>query len=312
MKNIQQAIRDLASKKNAVILAHYYQRAEIQDVADFIGDSLALAQKAAQTNADILVMCGVHFMAETAKILCPNKKVLIPDSTAGCSLADSCKAEDLAAWKKQHPDYQVVSYVNTSAAVKALTDVVVTSSNALKIVNHLPKDAKILFGPDQNLGAYINSVTGRNMELWNGCCHVHSRFSVEALLNLKQQYPNAKVLAHPECKQIILNLADVIGSTQAILNYVRQHPEEKDFIVVTESGILHEMRKACPEANLIPVPPEMTEGVGCSCNECEYMRQNTLEKLYECLLNESNEVIVPEEVAEKAVKPIQKMLDWSK
>ena len=312
MKNIQQAIRDLASKKNAVILAHYYQRAEIQDVADFIGDSLALAQKAAQTNADILVMCGVHFMAETAKILCPNKKVLIPDSTAGCSLADSCKAEDLAAWKKLHPDYQVVSYVNTSAAVKALTDVVVTSSNALKIVNHLPENAKILFGPDQNLGAYINSVTGRNMELWNGCCHVHSRFSVEALLNLKQQYPNAKVLAHPECKQIILNLADVIGSTQAILNYVRQHPEEKDFIVVTESGILHEMRKACPEANLIPVPPEMTEGVGCSCNECEYMRQNTLEKLYECLLNESNEVIVPEEVAEKAVKPIQKMLDWSK
>lgn len=312
MKNIQQAIRDLASKKNAVILAHYYQRAEIQDVADFIGDSLALAQKAAQTNADILVMCGVHFMAETAKILCPNKKVLIPDSTAGCSLADSCKAEDLAAWKLQHPDYQVVSYVNTSAAVKALTDVVVTSSNALKIVNHLPENAKILFGPDQNLGAYINSVTGRNMELWNGCCHVHSRFSVEALLNLKQQYPNAKVLAHPECKQIILNLADVIGSTQAILNYVRQHPEEKDFIVVTESGILHEMRKACPEANLIPVPPEMTEGVGCSCNECEYMRQNTLEKLYECLLNESNEVIVPEEVAKKAVKPIQKMLDWSK
>lgn len=312
MKNIQHAIRDLASKKNAVILAHYYQRAEIQDVADFIGDSLALAQKAAQTNADILVMCGVHFMAETAKILCPNKKVLIPDSTAGCSLADSCKAEDLAAWKLQHPDYQVVSYVNTSAAVKALTDVVVTSSNALKIVNHLPENAKILFGPDQNLGAYINSVTGRNMELWNGCCHVHSRFSVEALLNLKQQYPNAKVLAHPECKQIILNLADVIGSTQAILNYVRQHPEEKDFIVVTESGILHEMRKACPEANLIPVPPEMTEGVGCSCNECEYMRQNTLEKLYECLLNESNEVIVPEEVAKKAVKPIQKMLDWSK
>ena len=312
MKNIQQAIRDLASKKNAVILAHYYQRAEIQDVADFIGDSLALAQKAAQTNADILVMCGVHFMAETAKILCPNKKVLIPDSTAGCSLADSCKAEDLAAWKLQHPDYQVVSYVNTSAAVKALTDVVVTSSNALKIVNHLPENAKILFGPDQNLGAYINSVTGRNMELWNGCCHVHSRFSVEALLNLKQQYPNAKVLAHPECKQIILNLADVIGSTQASLNYVRQHPEEKDFIVVTESGILHEMRKACPEANLIPVPPEMTEGVGCSCNECEYMRQNTLEKLYECLLNESNEVIVPEEVAKKAVKPIQKMLDWSK
>lgn len=309
---IQEQIRELAKQKNAIILAHYYQRAEIQNVADFIGDSLALAQKAAQTDADILVMCGVHFMAETAKILCPNKKVLIPDPTAGCSLADSCKAEDLAAWKLQHPDYQVVSYVNTSAAVKALTDVVVTSSNALKIVNHLPEDAKILFGPDQNLGAYINSVTGREMELWNGCCHVHSRFSVEALLNLKQQYPNAKVLAHPECKQIILNLADVIGSTQAILNYVKQHPAEKDFIVVTESGILHEMRKACPEANLIPVPPEVTEGVGCSCNECEFMRQNTLQKLYDCLLNESNEVIVPEEVAAQAVKPIQKMLDWSK
>lgn len=309
---IQEQIRELAKQKNAIILAHYYQRAEIQDVADFIGDSLALAQKAAQTDADILVMCGVHFMAETAKILCPNKKVLIPDPTAGCSLADSCKAEDLAAWKLQYPDYQVVSYVNTSAAVKALTDVVVTSSNALKIINHLPEDAKILFGPDQNLGAYINSVTGREMELWNGCCHVHSRFSVEALLNLKQQYPNAKVLAHPECKQIILNLADVIGSTQAILNYVKQHPAEKDFIVVTESGILHEMRKACPEANLIPVPPEVTEGVGCSCNECEFMRQNTLQKLYDCLLNESNEVIVPEEVAAQAVKPIQKMLDWSK
>ena len=309
---IQDQIRELAKQKNAIILAHYYQRAEIQDVADFIGDSLALAQKAAQTDADILVMCGVHFMAETAKILCPNKKVLIPDPTAGCSLADSCKAEDLAAWKAQHPDYQVVSYVNTSAAVKALTDVVVTSSNALKIVNHLPKDAKILFGPDQNLGAYINSVTGREMALWNGCCHVHSRFSVEALLNLKQQYPQAKVLAHPECKQVILNLADVIGSTQAILNYVKQHPAEKDFIVVTESGILHEMRKACPEANLIPVPPEVTEGVGCSCNECEYMRQNTLQKLYDCLLNESNEVIVPADIAAKAVKPIQKMLAWSK
>ncbi|MBR0297107.1 MAG: quinolinate synthase NadA [Paludibacteraceae bacterium] len=309
---IQEQIRELAKQKNAIILAHYYQRAEIQDVADFIGDSLALAQKAAQTDADILVMCGVHFMAETAKILCPNKKVLIPDPTAGCSLADSCKAEDLAAWKTQHPDYQVVSYVNTSAAVKALTDVVVTSSNALKIVNHLPEDAKILFGPDQNLGAYINSVTGREMELWNGCCHVHSRFSVEALLNLKQQYPQAKVLAHPECKQVILNLADVIGSTQAILNYVKQHPAEKDFIVVTESGILHEMRKACPEANLIPVPPEVTEGVGCSCNECEFMRQNTLQKLYDCLLNESNEVIVPADIAAQAVKPIQKMLEWSK
>ena len=309
---VSEQIRALCAQKNAIILAHYYQRPEIQDVADFIGDSLALAQKAAQTQADILVMCGVHFMAETVKILCPTKKVQIPDPTAGCSLADSCKAEDLAAWKTQHPEHQIVSYVNTSAAVKALTDVVVTSSNALKIINHFPTDAKILFGPDHNLGNYINSVTGRNMDLWSGCCHVHSRFSVEALIALRQQYPHAKVLAHPECKQVILNLSDVIGSTQAILNHVKTHPEEHDFIVVTESGILHEMRKACPEANLIPVPPEMTEGVGCSCNECEYMRQNTLDKLLDCLLNETNEVIVPPEIAAQAVKPIQKMLDWSK
>jgi quinolinate synthase len=309
---IAKQIRDLCAQKNAIILAHYYQRPEIQEVADFIGDSLALAQKAAQTDADILVVCGVHFMAETAKILCPDKKVLIPDPTAGCSLADSCKATDLAAWKAAHPEYKVVSYVNTSAAVKALTDVVVTSSNALKIVNHLPADEKILFGPDQNLGNYVNSVTGRKMELWNGACHVHSRFSVEALIDLKKQFPDAKVLAHPECKQIILNLADVIGSTAAILNYVKVHLEQKNFIVVTESGILHEMRKACPNANLIPVPPEMTEGVGCSCNECEFMRQNTLEKLLSCLLNESNEVFVPEDIAAKAIQPIQKMLDWSK
>ena len=309
---ITDQIRTLCAQKNAIILAHYYQRPEIQEVADFIGDSLALAQKAAQTDASILVVCGVHFMAETAKILCPNKKVLIPDPTAGCSLADSCQAADLAAWKAQHPDHTIVSYVNTSAAVKALTDVVVTSSNALKIVNKLPADAKILFGPDQNLGNYVNSVTGRNMELWNGACHVHSRFSVEALIALKQQYPNAKVLAHPECKKVILNLSDVIGSTAAILNYVKAHPEEHDFIVVTESGILHEMRKACPDANLIPVPPEMTEGVGCSCNECEYMRQNTLEKLLACLQNESNEVFVPADIAAKAILPIQKMLDWSK
>lgn len=310
--DIQQQIRALCAEKNAIILAHYYQRPEIQEVADFIGDSLALAQKAAKTDADILVVCGVHFMAETAKILCPDKKVLLPDPTAGCSLADSCKAEDLATWKAAHPEHTIVSYVNTSAAVKALTDVVVTSSNALKIVNRLPQDAKILFAPDKNLGNYVNSVTGRNMDLWDGCCHVHSRFSVEALLALKQQYPNAKVLAHPECKQIILNLADEIGSTQALLNFVKNHPEQHDFIVVTESGILHEMRKACPQANLIPVPPEMTEGVGCSCNECEYMRQNTLEKLMACLQNETNEVQVPVDIAAKALLPIQKMLDWSK
>lgn len=310
--DIVKEIRRLCTEKNAIIMAHYYQRPEIQDVADFIGDSLALAQQAAKTNADIIVMCGVHFMAETAKILCPDKKVLIPEPEAGCSLADSCRAEDLLVWKQQHLDYQVVSYVNTSAAVKALTDVVVTSSNALKIVNQLPADAKILFGPDQNLGNYINSLTGRHMELWQGACHVHSRFSAEALLRLKQQYPNAKVLAHPECKQVILNLSDVIGSTQALLNYVRAHEDERQFIIATESGILHEMRKACPNVEFLPVPPEVTEGVGCSCNECEYMRMNTLEKLYACLRDESNEVFVPQDIAEKAVLPIRKMLEMSK
>lgn len=310
--DIVKEIRRLCTEKNAIIMAHYYQRPEIQDVADFIGDSLVLAQQAAKTNADIIVMCGVHFMAETAKILCPDKKVLIPKPEAGCSLADSCRAEDLLVWKQQHPDYQVVSYVNTSAAVKALTDVVVTSSNALKIVNQLPADAKILFGPDQNLGNYINSLTGRHMELWQGACHVHSRFSAEALLRLKQQYPNAKVLAHPECKQVILNLSDVIGSTQALLNYVRAHEDERQFIIATESGILHEMRKACPNVEFLPVPPEVTEGVGCSCNECEYMRMNTLEKLYACLRDESNEVFVPQDIAEKAVLPIRKMLEMSK
>ena len=287
--NIVEEIRSLCREKNAIIMAHYYQRPEIQDVADFVGDSLALAQVAAKTDADIIVMCGVHFMAETAKILCPDKKVLIPAPEAGCSLADSCKAEDLAAWKAEHPDHLVVSYVNTSAAVKALTDVVVTSSNALKIVKQLPTDKPILFGPDQNLGGYINSMTGRKMALWNGGCHVHARFSVEAILSLKQQYPEAKVLAHPECKAIVLQNADVIGSTQALLNYAKTHPEQKRFIVATESGILHEMQKACPDVEFIPVPPELTERVGgcdaqpianqCGCNECEYMRMNTLQNV---------------------------------
>ena len=302
-------------------MAHYYQRPEIQDVADFIGDSLALAQVAAKTNADIIVMCGVHFMAETAKILCPDKKVLIPEPAAGCSLADSCKAEDLAAWKAEHPDHLVVSYVNTSAAVKALTDVVVTSSNALKIVKQLPEDKPILFGPDQNLGGYINSMTGRKMDLWNGGCHVHARFSVEAILSLKQQYPDTKVLAHPECKAIVLQNADVIGSTQALLNYAKEHPEQKRFIVATESGILHEMQKSCPEVEFIPVPPELTERVEdgtaqpianhCGCNECEYMRMNTLQKLYDCLHNETNEVFVDEAIAQEAIRPIQRMLEMS-
>ena len=302
-------------------MAHYYQRPEIQDVADFVGDSLALAQVAAKTDADIIVMCGVHFMAETAKILCPDKKVLIPAPEAGCSLADSCKAEDLAAWKAEHPDHLVVSYVNTSAAVKALTDVVVTSSNALKIVKQLPEDKPILFGPDQNLGGYINSMTGRKLDLWNGGCHVHARFSVEAILSLKQQYPDTKVLAHPECKAIVLQNADVIGSTQALLNYAKEHPEQKRFIVATEAGILHEMQKACPDVEFIPVPPELTERVGgcdaqpianqCGCNECEYMRMNTLQKLYDCLRNESNEIVVDESIAKDAIRPIQRMLEMS-
>ena len=332
MNNLSEQIRTLCQEKNAIIMAHYYQRPEIQDVADFVGDSLALAQVAAKTDADIIVMCGVHFMAETAKILCPGKKVLIPAPEAGCSLADSCKAADLAAWKAAHPDHMVVSYVNTSAAVKALTDVVVTSSNALKIVKQLPEDKPILFGPDQNLGGYINRMTGRKMDLWNGGCHVHARFSEEALLTLKAQYPNAKVLAHPECKATILQHADVIGSTQALLNYAISHSSSErpisnseashsQYIVVTESGILHEMQKACPEAHFIPVPAEIDnttpsyttlhKSTQTKCNECEYMRMCTLQNLRDCLLNENNEVIVDEEIAKDAIRPIQRMLEMS-
>ena len=341
MNNLSEQIRQLCQEKNAIIMAHYYQRPEIQDIADFVGDSLALAQVAAKTDADIIVMCGVHFMAETAKILCPDKKVLIPAPEAGCSLADSCKAADLAAWKTAHPDHLVVSYVNTSAAVKALTDVVVTSSNALKIVKQLPEDKPILFGPDQNLGGYINRMTGRTMDLWNGGCHVHARFSEEALLQLKEQYPHAKVLAHPECKATILQHADVIGSTQALLDYAivnsslerpisdtqypisdTQYPiSDIRFIVATESGILHEMQKACPEATFIPVPAEIDNttpsyttlhhSTQSKCNECEYMRMCTLQNLYDCLLNESNEIVVEEAIAKDAIRPIQRMLEMS-
>ena len=314
---LSEQIRTLCKEKNAIIMAHYYQRPEIQDVADFVGDSLALAQLAAKTDADIIVMCGVHFMAETAKILCPSKKVLIPEPAAGCSLADSCKAEDLAAWKAAHPNHMIVSYVNTSAAVKALTDVVVTSSNALKIVNQLPDNQSILFGPDQNLGGYINRMTGRTMDLWNGGCHVHARFSEEALLQLKTQYPDAPVLAHPECKATILQHADVIGSTQALLNYAISHSSSERpissseashirYIVVTESGILHEMQKSCPEIDFIPVPAE-----GGGCNECEYMRMCTLQNLHDCLQNESNEIHVDESIAKDAIRPIQRMLEMS-
>ena len=320
--NIVEEIRRLCREKNAIIMAHYYQRPEIQDVADVIGDSLALAQQAAKTDADIIVMCGVHFMAETAKILCPNKRVLIPEPTAGCSLADSCKADDLKAWKEAHPEHMVVSYVNTSAAVKALTDVVVTSSNALKIVEQLPQDKPILFGPDQNLGGYINKMTGRKMELWNGGCHVHARFSEEGLLQLKEQYPNAKVLAHPECKPSILQHADVIGSTQALLNYAISHSSSErpisnseasyvQYIVATESGILHEMQKACPEVEFIPVPAVMEDMTKCNCNECEYMRMISLEKLLNCIRYEIGEIFVNQQVADDAVVSIQRMLEMS-
>ena len=307
---IKDEIRQLCREKNAIIMAHYYTRPEIQDVADFIGDSLALAQKATTVDADIIVMCGVHFMGETMKILCPDKKVLIPDMAAGCSLADSCKAEDLAKFKAEHPEHMVVSYVNTSAAVKALTDVVVTSSNARKIVEQLPQDAKIIFGPDKNLGNYINSVTGRDMLLWDGACHVHSRFSLEALLDLKKKNPDAPVLAHPECKGVILTQANKIGSTKALLDFAISSPQKR-FIVVTESGILHEMQKSCPGKEFIPVPPEATETVGCHCNECEYMRLNTLEKLLACLQTEQPEIIIDSELATKALKPIRLMLEMS-
>ena len=309
-KELSAAIRQLCKEKNAVIFAHYYTRPEIQEIADFIGDSLALAQQATRVHADILVMCGVHFMGETMKILCPEKKVLVPDMAAGCSLADSCNAQDLALFKAQHPDHMVVSYVNTTADVKALTDVVVTSSNAKKIIDQLPKDAKIIFGPDYNLGNYINSVTGREMLLWNGACHVHSRFSLEALLQLKKENPGVEVLAHPECKAPILAQSDVIGSTKALLEHTIKS-SAKRFIIATESGILFEMQRACPDKQFIPVPPEMTEGVGCSCNECEYMRMNTLEKVYNCLLNESPEMHVNKETARKAVSSINRMLEMS-
>lgn len=303
--DLKSEIRKLCKEKNAVIMAHYYTEGVIQDVADFVGDSLALAQKAATTEADIIVMCGVHFMGETNKILCPNKKVLVPDLNATCSLAESCPADKFEKFVKEHPGYTVISYVNTTAATKAVTDVVVTSSNARQIVESLPKDEKIIFGPDQNLGNYINSITGRNMLLWNGACHIHEKFSVEKIIELKKLHPDAKVLAHPECKGAVLKLADVVGSTAALLKYA-VNSEEKEFIVATESGILHEMKKSCPNKTFIPAPPNDST---CACNECNYMRMITLEKLYNTLKYEWPEIIVDEEVAIKAVKPIHKMLE---
>ncbi|WP_291587564.1 quinolinate synthase NadA [Bacteroides sp.] len=307
MNELIKAINELKKEKNAVILGHYYQKGEIQDIADYVGDSLALAQWAAKTKADIIVMCGVHFMGETAKVLCPEKKVLVPDMNAGCSLADSCPADQFTQFVKEHPGYTVISYVNTTAAVKAVTDVVVTSTNAKQIVESFPKDEKIIFGPDRNLGNYINSVTNRQMLLWDGACHVHEQFSVEKILELKAQYPDAIVLAHPECKSTVLKLADVVGSTAALLKYAVNSSEQR-FIVATESGILHEMQKKCPEKTFIPAPPNDST---CACNECSFMRLNTLEKLYECLKHESPEIQVDPEIAEKAVKPIKRMLEIS-
>ena len=305
-------IKALKAEKNAVILAHYYTLGEIQDIADFVGDSLALAQKAAKSEADIIVMCGVHFMGETCKILCPNKKVLVPDLAAGCSLADSCPAADFGAFVKEHPGYTVLSYVNTTAAVKYYTDIVVTSGNALKIVNSLPKEEKIIFAPDCNLGSYINAVTGREMLLWDGACHVHEQFSVDAILKLKAEHPEAQVLVHPECKRPVVLLADKVGSTAVLLKHAVES-DCQEFIVATESGILHEMMKQAPEKTFIPVPPEVSEGsVGCSCNECAYMRLNTLEKLYACLKDETPEIQVDENIIERAKLPIDRMLELSK
>lgn len=300
-------IRRMAKEKNAIIMAHYYTQPEIQDIADFVGDSLALAQQAARTDADIIVMCGVHFMGETNKILCPEKKVLVPDLNASCSLAESCPADEFGEFVKAHPGHTVISYVNTTAAVKALTDIVVTSGNAMKVVNSLPKDEKIVFGPDRNLGNYINSVTGRQMVLWNGACHVHEKFSLEKILALKAAHPDAKILVHPECKGPIVKVADKVGSTAALLKF-SQEDSATEFIVATESGILHKMQQACPQKVFLPAPPNDST---CACNECNFMKLITMEKLYNCLKYEWPEIEVEQQVAEKAVKCINRMLELS-
>ena len=297
----------LRKEKNAIILAHYYQEAEIQDVADFVGDSLALAQWAAKTTADIIVLCGVHFMGETAKILSPNKRVFIPDLKAGCSLADSCPAPEFEKFIANNPGHTVISYVNTTAAVKALTDIVVTSTNARQIVESLPEDEKIIFGPDKHLGDYINKITGRNMLLWDGVCHVHAQFSLEKILDLKREHPQALILAHPECPAYLLEVSDHVGSTSSILKFATQSLN-KEFIVATEAGILHQMQKDNPDKIFIPAPPE---DATCACNECFYMKMNTLEKLYLCLKNEQPEIFVEEEVRVKSVKSIERMLEIS-
>jgi quinolinate synthase len=300
-------IQALKKEKNAVILAHYYQVPEIQDIADYIGDSLQLSQQAAQTDADIIVFAGVHFMAETAKILSPSKKVLLPDLEAGCSLAASAPEKEFSDFVKQHPDHKVITYINCTAAVKTWSDVIVTSSNAVKIVESFPKDQKLIFAPDKNLGAYINGLTGRNMLLWDGACEVHETIRTESIIQLKQQHPDAKLIAHPECKQPVLILADYIGSTSAMLDFTAKDSCTK-FIVATETGIVHQMQKLSPEKEFIVVPSDET----CSCNDCPYMKLNTLEKLYLCMLHEKPEITLPDDVIEKARKPIVRMLELSK
>ncbi len=306
--DLREEILRLKKERNAIIMAHYYQREEIQQLADHIGDSLALAQMAAKTDAPVIILCGVHFMGETAKILSPEKTVIVPDLSAGCSLADSCPADEFERFVGEHPDHTVISYVNTSAAVKAVTDIVVTSSNAKEIVGSLPEDEKIIFGPDRNLGNYINSITGREMLLWDGACHVHEKFSIEKLLDLKRQHGDAKILVHPECPKPIRLVADKVGSTQALLNFAVED-DSQEFIVCTESGILFEMQRRCPNKTFIPAPPE--DGT-CACNECEYMKLITLEKLYNSLKFMAPEIVVDEQIAERAVRPIQRMLDISR
>lgn len=309
-ETLKAEILKLKKDKKAVVLAHYYVDGALQDIADYVGDSLALAQKAAEAckDARIVVMCGVNFMGETVKVLCPDKKVLVPDNAAGCSLADSCPAADFEAFVKAHPDHTVISYVNTSVEVKALSDVLVTSGNARKIVESFPADAKLIFGPDRNLGSYINSVSGRNMLLWDGACHVHERFSAENIIKLKEEHPDAPVLVHPECKRPVVLLADKVGSTAVLLKYALESDKD-EFIVATESGILHQMRKGAPNKRFIPVPPVDST---CGCNDCSYMKLNTLEKLRDCLINEAPEVTVAPDLAEKALRPINRMLELSK
>lgn len=308
-EQLVERIDALKKQKKAVVLAHYYQQGPVQDIADYIGDSLALAQYASTLkDVDIIVLCGVYFMGETAKLLCPDKKVLIPDAGAGCSLADSCPADEFKKFIEAHPGHTVVSYVNTSAAVKALTDIVVTSGNARKIIDTFPEDEKIIFGPDRNLGNYINSVTGRQMVLWDGACHVHEKFSLEKILELKKEHPAAKVLVHPECKRPLVMIADKVGSTAALLAYARES-DAREFIVATESGILHQMQKDCPDKVFIPAPPD--DSTTCGCNDCSFMKLNTLEKLYECLVTEQPEVTVDPSIAEAALRPIERMLSLS-